>query len=211
MKKIVMIAVLSIVSAMSTFAQFSGNRASLEFVDDKYIGFRIGPSFTGIAGDAAEGGTAKVGLSVGVVCGFPLSDTTPLFLESGLFYQGKGENYDEGGADLRCRMDYLEIPVVFKYSYEMADKFALQPLFGGYFGYGIGGKAKDFKQKTPSQSTFSVMHLNRFDAGLKFGVGAQYDLFYAELAYNIGLVNISRYDYVSAHNSAFTINFGVNF
>lgn len=210
MKKIIIAVLFGVFSAMPSFAQFMSNRASFGF-DEMYYGFRIGPSISGITGSAFDFGSPRVGLSVGAVVGFPLSDVTPLFIESGVTYVGKGGNDKENGLDIRSRMDYLELPIVFKYSFEVQENFAIQPMFGGYFSYGIGGETKDYKTHATPVATFSGQFFNRFDAGFKFGVGAQYDLFYAELVYDLGLVNISHETYSTAHNSAFLINFGVNF
>lgn len=211
MKKFFITLLLGIVSVMPTFAQYSGgSRATLDFFEDRYIGVRVGPSFSNILGDGTDGMSTRVGLNIGAVVGFPLSDSTPLFLESGLMYAEKGYRYTEGGADTKTTFSYLELPLVFKYVYEIDDKLALQPFFGGYFAYGIGGKDKDFDTKTTHDS-FGHPGFRRVDAGFRLGVGAQYDLFYMELSYDLGMANIGHDEYESVRNGALSINFGVNF
>lgn len=53
-----------------------------------YFGFRIGPAFTYVNSDdpRLDGGDWQTGLNVGVVAGIPLTDTAPLYLETGLSY-----------------------------------------------------------------------------------------------------------------------------
>lgn len=219
MKKILVSVLLAIAAVMPSFAQYSGgSRATLDFFEDRYIGVRVGPSFSNILGKDTDDASTRVGLNIGAVVGFPLSDTTPLFFESGLMYTEKGYTFTKGGADIKGSLCYLELPVVFKYAYEINEKFALQPFFGGYFSYGLGGKTKDFNSKESDDSfghaiKFSdeLPSFRRFDAGFKFGVGAQYDLFYMELGYDLGLANIGHDEYNSIRNGALTINFGVNF
>ena len=55
---------------------------------DVYYGLRLGPAFSTVNSDdqALDGGDSQTGLNLGAVIGFGLSDTTPLFLETGLFY-----------------------------------------------------------------------------------------------------------------------------
>ncbi|MCQ2220770.1 MAG: PorT family protein [Prevotella sp.] len=211
MKKIVFSVLLAIVAVMPSFAQYSGgSRATLDFFEDRYIGVRVGPSLSNLLGKGTDDLSTRIGLNIGAVVGFPLSDSTPLFFESGLLYTEKGCKYTKGGADEKTSLCYLELPVIFKYAYEIDDKLALQPFFGGYFSYGLGGKTKDFNEKT-SEDSFGHPGFRRFDAGFKFGVGAQYDLFYMELGYDLGLANVGHDEYNSIRNGALTINFGVNF
>ena len=214
MKKIVFSVLLAIVAVMPSFAQYSGgSRATLDFFEDRYIGVRVGPSLSNLLGKGTDDLSTRVGLNIGAVVGFPLSDTTPLFFESGLFYTEKGYTFTKGGADIKGSLCYLELPIVFKYAYEINEKFALQPFFGGYFSYGLGGKTKDFNSKESDDSFGHPdgLGFRRFDAGFKFGVGAQYDLFYMELGYDLGLANVGHDEYGSVRNGALTINFGVNF
>lgn len=237
MKKIITAALLCIFAALPTMAETHKNaststfvphygtdipRASLDYLDEKYIGFRIGPAFTSAGSDDKElnASGVKTGLNLGVAVGFPLSDSTPLFLESGLYYIEKGGKNDDvlkevDGKNQKCEekysLNYLELPVVLKYKYDVNEDFSVQPLLGAYVACGVGGKIKNYTLKEQSAS-FKGNGFKRFDAGLKLGVGGQYDLFYAEIAYDLGLANINnRSDFDTSHNSAFTISVGINF
>ena len=61
-----------------------------------YYGFRIGPAFTFVNSDDSrlDGGDWQTGLNVGVVAGIPLTDSAPLYLETGLSYIEKGGKKD---------------------------------------------------------------------------------------------------------------------
>lgn len=182
---------------------------------DRYVGLRIGPSFTTVNSDdpLLDGGSMKTGLNVGVAFGTSVSSAAPLYLESGLYYTekgGKGKNVDNG--KFTYNLDYLEIPLVFKYRYAFDDYFKLEPFFGGYFAVGVGGKIKDYGNRT-AYSSFSndtQESFKRCDGGLRFGVGASYDMFYMELGYDLGLANVCHDMFDTSRNSALLLNFGVN-
>lgn len=121
-----------------------------------YFGFRIGPAFTYVNSDDSrlDGGDWQTGLNVGVVAGIPLTDTAPLYLETGLSYIEKGGKKDlVSGKKMTYDLNYLQIPAVLKYKYDVDDHFSIQPQFGGYFAVGVGGKIKNFAERE-AQSSF---------------------------------------------------------
>ena len=263
------------------------------YLGEAYLGVRLGPAFTYVTSDDArlDGGKWQTGLNVGVVGGFALSESTPVFMETGLYYIEKGGKKDLGGgkkmtydlnyleipvlvkykyevdtdftvepfaggyfamgvggkiknfaereaqssfrsnnfrrfdgglrlgcgvgydmfyADLTYDLNYLEIPVLVKYKYEVDDEFTVEPFAGGYFAMGVGGKIKNFAERE-AQSSFRSNNFRRFDGGLRIGCGLGYDMFYADLSYDLGLANICHDDFDKARNRALIFNFGVNF
>ena len=121
-----------------------------------YFGFRIGPAFTYVNSDDSrlDGGDWQTGLNVGVVAGIPLTDTAPLYLETGLSYIEKGGKKDlVSGKKMTYDLNYLQIPAVLKYKYDVDDHLSIQPQFGGYFAVGVGGKIKNFAERE-AQSSF---------------------------------------------------------
>ena len=75
---------------------------------------------------------------------------------------------------------------------------------------GVGGKIKNFAERE-AQSSFRSDNFRRLDGGLRIGCGIGYDMFYADLTYDIGLANICHDSFDKSHNGALLLNFGVNF
>ncbi len=183
------------------------------YLGEAYLGVRLGPAFTYVTSDDArlDGGKWQTGLNVGVVGGFALSESTPVFMETGLYYIEKGGKKDLGGGKkMTYDLNYLEIPVLVKYKYEVDTEFTVEPFAGGYFAMGVGGKIKNFAERE-AQSSFRSNNFRRFDGGLRLGCGVGYDMFYADLTYDLGLANICHDDFDKARNRALIFNFGVNF
>ena len=67
-------------------------------------------------------------------------------------------------------LNYLEIPAVLKYKYEVDDHFSIQPQVGGYFAVGVGGKIKNFAERE-AQSSFRSDNFRRLaEHAQKLGV-----------------------------------------
>lgn len=180
---------------------------------DNYFGFRIGPAFSYVNSDDAtlDGGNWRTGLNVGAVAGFSLTDQAPLYLETGLSYIEKGGKKNlSTGKKMTYSLNYLEVPVVLKYKYNVDNHFSIQPQVGGYFAAGVGGKIKNYKDREV-ESSFSKDKFSRFDGGLRFGCGIGYDLFYVDLTYDLGLANICHDTFDKSNNGSLQLNFGVNF
>lgn len=207
-------ALLAAITALPAMAQYDGYEPRGQFADEHnvYYGLRLGLGISTVNSDEKEldGGGAKTGLNIGAVIGFQLSPAAPVYLESGLFYTEKGGKGHIDGAKHEFGMNYLKLPVIVKYKYSIDENFSIQPFAGGYFAYGISGKIKNYAAKE-TFSTFSDSRFKRFDGGLKFGCGAEYQMIYAEIGYDLGLANLSHSDFDSSHNGCFYINCGVNF
>lgn len=177
-----------------------------------YYGLRIGPSFSTVNSDDSrlDGGDSQTGLNVGAVVGLPLSNNVPLYFETGLYYTEKGGKKKVSGKKMTYDLNYLEVPLTLKYVYNIDDHFSLQPLFGGYLSCGVGGKIKNFGDRE-AQDSFNDDNFKRFDGGLRVGCGVAYDVFYADVTYDIGLSNICHDTFDTSHNGCLTLNFGVNF
>ncbi len=208
MKKI-LVAILGVLFAAPSFAQYSSGGFSLS-ESSVYYGIRLGMNMATLTGDAPDLGT-KIGLNFGGTVGLRLSDTTPIFLESGLYYTGSGASKDKTTISL----NYLEIPILIKYGVQVTDDIALLPFVGPTFRYGLfGGKWKT--SGAGKTDSFGDGKFKRADMGIKLGCGAEYNKLYLELGYQFGITNIADWallngDDASAHNGALFINLGVNF
>jgi len=185
---------------------------------EQYYGLRLGLNIASLSSDLSNFDTdSRSGLAFGAVYGLQLANNTPLWLEFGAMYSEKGgESADfirdpknsQSMQKTTMRLSYLEVPVVVKYAFDVADDFYVQPFLGGYLAMGIGGKTKYYNDRT-SDSSFD--NFKRFDGGLRVGCGAEYQMVYAELGFDFGLANISDDDFNSTHTRNFFINVGVNF
>lgn len=216
--KRLMFAIMCIAMTLPALAQYDNygrTQASMAGYDggpNIYYGLRLGLNVATVNSDDGrlDGGSAKSGINIGILAGFQLTPTVPVYLETGLFYTENGGKGYVDGAKFTYDLNYLKVPIVVKYRYELDDRFSVQPFLGGYFALGVGGKVKDFSERE-TYSSFSENFFKRFDGGLKFGCGAEYNIIYAELGYDLGLANICHSDFDSSHTGCFYINCGVNF
>ena len=208
MKKI-LLSLFTVLFAAPSFAQYSSGGFSLD-QSTIYYGIRLGMNIANLSGDAPDLGS-KVGLNLGGTVGLRLSDTTPVFLESGLYFTSFGASKDKNSITL----NYLELPILIKYGVQVNDDIALLPFIGPSFRYGIFGG--DWKTSGEGKtSSFGDNKFKRADMGIKLGCGAEYNKLYLELGYQFGISNIAdweleNHDDASAHNGALFLNLGVNF
>ena len=204
MKKFLMAIVAAMMVAPS-FAQFSSGGFELD-KESLYYGVRFGGTVASINGDISIG--SKVGMTLAGVIGLRLSSTTPVFLESGLYYTQRGAK----NSDYEITHNNLEIPLVIKYGFKASDEIAVLPFVGPYFAYGV---STDEKLKSDYAKAHDI-RVNRNNMGFKLGCGAEYNKVYVEVGYQFAVTNIidDDYDYgkdKSGHNNALFFNVGVNF
>lgn len=211
------------IPAMAQSYNYGRPSSTSSYLDEHnhYYGLRLGLALGRVGSDDPnlDGGSFQAGLNVGGVFGIQLSPSSPLFLEAGLFFSQKGgkgniATPDEYGNITKKKftfdLNYLEVPIVAKYFIEIDDDLTVQPFFGGYLALGVGGSVKDFGVEK-EYTSFSDEFFKRFDGGLRLGCGLQYQVMYAEMAYDWGLSNISHNTFKSSHTGCLSINVGVNF
>ncbi len=231
MKKILTL-IFAVLLTMPSYAQYETSRQRSRYNHDsteRYYGIRLGLSSATLNSDMVQMDMeARTGLSLGVVYGMQLANSRPIWLEAGAFYSEKGgQSYNNLHADIvdriTCRLTYLEIPVVIKYGFDVADDLYIQPFFGGYLSMGVAGKTKVFTKdvsKRVSKDSYNSISVEnqtvydgvgRFDAGLRLGCGVEYQILYAEIGMEFGLANIGNDDFNSVRTQNLFINIGVNF
>ena len=210
MKK-VFVAIVALFCSVTSFAQYSSGGFSLD-EENLYWGVRFGLSNASMGGDLGLG--AKAGMTLGGVVGLRASDSTPVFIESGLYYTERGGKDGNFGVN-KVGYNNLEVPIVVKYGVKATDDIAILPFFGPYFSYAVSGKTKQAGEHV-SVGTFDEKKaltggLKRANMGFKLGCGAEYNKLYVELGYQFGVTNICKDDNLSSHSNALFVNFGVNF
>lgn len=217
MKKNIIL-ILTLVSALSSWAQSgSEHRSRFGFGStDQYYGVRLGLNIASLSSDDVNMDlNSRTGVNVGAVYGVQLAGNTPLWMETGLFYSEKGGQAAVAAEKVKCRLSYLQVPIVVKYSFDVYDDLYINPFLGGYLALGVGGKQKNYGTAAANyadrhaDSSFDTF--KRFDGGLRIGCGAEYQMVYAEVGFDFGLANISTDDFSNTRNQCFFINLGVNF
>lgn len=216
MKK-ALLAVMSLIMTVTSSAQQYVYPLNPEYTESHniYYGLRLGLTLSTVNSDDDEldGGGVRPGLNVGAVIGFQLSQAAPVYLETGLYYTEKGGKGYYEGRKFTYDLDYLELPIIAKYKFGL-DGFSMQPFLGGYMAVGVGGKVKDYGTSADDRvvySSFSSKFFKRFDGGIRIGCGIEYQMIYADIAYDFGLYNICHDDFDSSHTGCFYINIGVDF
>lgn len=203
MKKLLVAAIACLFAAPS-FAQFSSGGFSLD-EEHLYWGVRIGVNFAGIGGDI-ESDKSRTGMTLAGVVGIRVTDSAPVFLESGLYYTERGGDDLKGASYLnekdvanppKGHLNYLEVPVLIKYGISTENNVAILPFIGPTFSMGISGSYK---------------YLKHPEMGFKLGCGVEWNNLYLEGAYQFGVTNIAdATGDPSSHGHAFGINLGINF
>lgn len=190
-------------------ASFSANAQSWNFgIEAGYVNSTL----------SVSDGSAKSrnGFKVGADAEFTLRNN--LSFESGLFYIRKGATIK--GETLMnttissvkfSEMDYLQIPVMAGYKFDLGNGFTLKPELGAYFAVGVNGDSfvrgiDAFNQPYDVRvSTFgndksnsysyrpSYRPCNRADGGLSFAINAKWRHLGLKVEYDLGLANASYY------------------
>ena len=199
MKKF-LVSIVAALMAAPAFAQYSSGGFELD-KESMYYGVRFGGTLASVNGDVSVG--SKVGMTLAGVIGLRLSSSSPVFLESGLYYTQRGAKED----NVTITSNNLEIPLVIKYGFKATDEIALLPFFGPYFAYAVSSEY-EYKGETAPKDSFRP---NRNNMGFKLGCGAEYNKLYLEVGYQFGVTNFVDSDDITAHNNALFLNVGVNF
>ena len=217
MKKL-FLSLLAALLALPSLAQFTSGGFTIS-ENNVYYGIRVGLTMANFGGDDIDM-DAKTGLTLAGVVGLRLSDSAPVFLESGLYYSERGA---KKGKEF-VNYNNLEVPLLIKYGFQANDEIAILPFFGPVFSYAISGKTKQLKLDELGKLTTEYEKVGTFDEkkahtgglkranmGLKLGCGVEYSNIYAEAGYQFGVTNVCKEDDFTARSNAFFVNVGVNF
>lgn len=187
-------------------------RTPVRYSSHSYYGLRVGLALSTVSSDdpCLDGSSLSSGVTMGVVAGFQMVPEAPLFFETGLSYTEKGGRGNYAGSKFTYDLNYLEMPLLLKYDYDLGGDCSIQPFIGGYLACGVGGKVKDFGHRQ-AVSSFNDDFFKRFDGGLRIGCGLQFSHLYAELGYDLGLSNICHDTFNTSRNGCLMLSCGVNF
>jgi len=180
MKKIMLTALVAVITMVSTNAQNFGAKA--------------GVNFASITGDETEDLDGRTSFFIGAVVEFEISDKFSFQPE--LLYSGQGakSSYSSESGDVSeesvVKLDYLNIPLMAKYY--VSEGFSIEA--GPQVGFLLSAKNEyeyTFDGDTESETEDIKEEVSSIDFGLNFGVGYKLDSglnFGAR--YNLGLSNL---------------------
>lgn len=140
---------------------------------------------------------SKTGFHIAGVYQRLLTESLPLYLETGLQLSQKGYKVQFYERESYNAM-YLEIPVMVNYKFYIKDKVAIYPSFGVYYALGIGGKYKGESMDSEEYGTEkydmfgSKGFMKRSDFGMRFSATAEWKQFVFSLGYEFGFVNVAK-------------------
>ena len=180
------------------------------------LGFHGGVNIADLGGDDVEGTSSHTGLNIGASVLFPLNGN--LALQVGGSYSEKGAEVSDSelGIDAKLLLDYIEFPVLLRYSFPTASSVGFHVM---------GGGALAIKSKCEIEGSDGSVNVTvdcddaGFDvtgtdvglmggAGLSFAATERIDIV-LDLLYNFGLISVddSEAD-ADVKNRAFTIRAG---
>ncbi|MBS2210348.1 PorT family protein [Carboxylicivirga mesophila] len=185
MKKILMIvAVMAFVASASAQTTF---------------GVKAGVNFASLSDDFSDM-DSKMGLAVGAFAKFELSEKFAFQPE--LLFSAQGAKLEEGGAEMKIKANYLNLPLMGKYY--LAEGFSLQA--GPQIGFLMSANAELTGAGEENFDEDIKDEMKGIDFGLNFGAGYELENGLGfDARYNLGLSNIIDSDEETAKNGVFQI------
>jgi len=190
MRKIILTVTVALLAIVSINAQAS-------------FGIKAGVNFASIRGDNTDDSSGRTSFAGGFYAEVPMSEK--ITFQPELMYSGQGAEYTDMDGDETFKMDYLNIPFMFKYY--VTEGFNIQA--GPQLGILLSAKADEV-------NTYDFM--TNVDFGLNFGLGYKLESgINIEARYNLGLSNIwETYYYgndavVNNKNGVWQITLGYSF
>ena len=181
--------------------------STLSAQEKNIFGVRAGLNIASLTIPDGASTNSKAGFQIGVSYERNLAEALPLYLETGLYYTGKGGKAGEA----KLNLGYLQIPVLVNYHWNVAGDVSIQPFAGLYYAFGIHGKGKAGGEKADLFGDEGGM--SRSDVGLRIGAGVNFlKHYYAGLGYDLGFLNtIKESDAATMRTGTFFIQVGYRF
>lgn len=169
------------------------------------FGLKAGLNVATLTGDNTDDLDPRLGFAGGAFVEIPV---TPSFsVQPEVLYTQKGARETDGTTDATIALDYLEVPVLFKYTVPVTRSGLL---LGGYVGPALAFKLNenveaDFGGTTVSEDTDFAKST---DVGVAFGATVGAGPFAVDGRYTLGLTNVVDSDVSDddARNGVFTIS-----
>lgn len=175
-----------------------------------------------------EDSDMKIGYTLGVGMDYAFTDMWSI--QPSLMFSSKGTkvSFEEDGDKYKESYNplYLELPVLAAAKFSISDNAKIVVNAGPYFAFGVGGKASveetdeadyDFKLFSKEDGADEAV-MNRFDVGLQYGVGLEFNKFLVNLSGQYGFTKLLKGDWedekgdkISPKNIGFSIAVGYKF
>ena len=199
----------SIIVAMTVLA---GGAASAQ-EQPAAVGVKAGMNFANLNFEG-DGATVNLDQRKGFVGGLFVvwPATGRVALQTEALYSQKGAQMEEDGASGKIKLDYVDVPVLARFS---------SPVSGGTSFHVFAGPSFNFRVSAKAESSFEDEEENedidddveRFDLGLVAGAGLEFGRFVLDGRYTWGLSNINKdeADDVKIKNHVFAVMAGIRF
>lgn len=178
---------------------------SLVVAQSASLNIKGGLNMSNFYGDNLSDKNMKPGFHIGV--GADLEFVTNISLQTGLYFSSKGAKYTYdlpvvGDVEYNVTANYVQLPLHLAYKIDVTPDTKLFFHAGPYIAYGIGGKRSiDSKYSADLDKFFGEQEVDTFDkkygykrldTGVGIGVGAEFNLIFIDLGWDMGLTNIGR-------------------
>lgn len=177
--------------------------ASAQGLQKNIFGVRAGANISNLSINFDEMNMDfKPSFNAGVSYERLLLSSTPLYLETGLYYTNKGAKQgaweDEDGL-YQFSLNYLEVPVMVNYKFHLGNNFALYPSAGLYYAFGVGGSEQEKYKEIDEEGTYIEISkynvfgadrmLKRSDFGYRVSVSAMWKNIVLTAGYEGSILN----------------------
>ncbi len=191
MKKLILLAVVAMMTTMSVNAQ------------NTFVKPMVGATFSKISG--IDDTKFKVGAVGGMEVGYYVSE--PFALTAGLLVSLQGSNYkdNEYEKDMKTTLTYLNVPLLA--NYYVAPGFAIKA--GIQPGFLLGRKTKGTEKVEGAWEDYEYTDtdgMKKLDLSIPIGLSYEFSNIVLDARYNLGLTKIV--EHVKAKNSVFMLTLG---
>ncbi len=135
-----------------------------------------------------------------------LMQALPLYFETGLGIAGYGTSIADGAVKVNAY--YFEAPALVNYRFGLTNDISLIPYLGLSMRMGFAGKTKSGSDKA---DTFGDEGFNRFDMGIRAGIGVEWQRYSFRFGYDAGFLNLSDVSDITVRNKTFQLQLGYRF
>jgi opacity protein-like surface antigen len=177
------------------------------------VGVKAGMNFANLNFEG-DGATVNLDQRKGFVGGLFVvwPATSRVALQTEALYSQKGAQMEEEGASAKIKLDYVDVPVLARFSSPVSGGTSFHVFAGPSFNFRVSAKAESsFEDEDESEDIDD--DVERFDLGFVAGAGLEFGRFVVDGRYTWGLSNINKDESedVKIKNRVFAVMAGIRF